>query len=272
MSVKEKVLSFDRKYNQGRCFLIKNGVRGPEFAKIIAMNENPLFIGGCGRSGTTLLLSLISVHPDIYAIPSETSAVSSGGNSPETEVTENEDIYIDVIYNQLIKSGKSVLKFDRWCEKTPMNIHFTEDIFSYFGQGAQFINVVRDGRDVVTSRHPSDPSSYYVSPYRWVRDVKAGFEVGNHSRILTVYYEELVNGHISKMKEVFDFIGMSFPASIHNYPESSQFSQNNAWFGKVRSVSNSSCGRWKRNEHEERVEELMSTPGAVELLEYYNYL
>lgn len=88
MSLKEKILSLDRKYNQGRFFLIKNGMLGSDLAKITAMNKNPLFIGGGGRSGTTLLLSLISVHPDIYAIPYETRAVSPGGCNPEEEISK----------------------------------------------------------------------------------------------------------------------------------------------------------------------------------------
>lgn len=272
MSLKEKILSLDRKYNQGRFFLIKNGMLGSDLAKITAMNKNPLFIGGCGRSGTTLLLSLISVHPDIYAIPHETRAVSSGGYNPEKEVSENKELYIDVIYKHLIESEKSISTFDRWCEKTPMNIHFVEGIFEYFGSDARFINVIRDGRDVVTSRHPSDPSSYYVTPYRWVRDVKAGCEVEAHPRVLTIYYEDLVGRHISTMQKVFTFLEMSFPESMYDYPKSSQFSQSDAWFGKVRPVSDASCGRWKQSEHEERVEEFMSTPGAEDLLSHYDYL
>ena len=31
----------------------------------------PVYIGGCGRSGTTLLLSILSAHKDIFACPRE---------------------------------------------------------------------------------------------------------------------------------------------------------------------------------------------------------
>lgn len=33
--------------------------------------EKPIVIGGCGRSGTTLLLSILGAHPDIFALASE---------------------------------------------------------------------------------------------------------------------------------------------------------------------------------------------------------
>ena len=263
---------FDRKYNQGRLFLIRNGAFGRNLSEIVEMNRNPLFIGGCGRSGTTLLLSLISVHPSIYAIPFETCAFSSGGYHPEKKVVENKSLYIDTVYKHFIESKVNISKFSRWCEKTPMNIHFIEDIFGYFGEEAQFINIVRDGRDVVTSRHPSNPESYYVSPDRWVRDVKAGYTFESHPRVLTIRYEDLVDDYISTMKDVFTFVEMSLPLSVHNYPESSQFSQSNAWFGKARPISNASRGRWKQAKHDKIVEELVSTPEAEDLLAHYDYL
>ena len=36
---------------------------------------SPIVIGGCARSGTTLLLSVLSCHPNVYAIPVETQAL-----------------------------------------------------------------------------------------------------------------------------------------------------------------------------------------------------
>ena len=42
------------------------------------MEASPLIIGGCGRSGTTLLLSVLSAHPKVLAIPHETEAFCPG--------------------------------------------------------------------------------------------------------------------------------------------------------------------------------------------------
>ncbi len=37
-------------------------------------HESPILFVGWGRSGTTLLISILFAHPDIHAIPLETSA------------------------------------------------------------------------------------------------------------------------------------------------------------------------------------------------------
>jgi hypothetical protein len=39
---------------------------------LTSLPQKPIIIGGCARSGTTLLLSVLSCHPNIYAIPDET--------------------------------------------------------------------------------------------------------------------------------------------------------------------------------------------------------
>lgn len=270
--IKKKILGVDRNVLGGRLFLTRKLCLGKSFRQIIRMNSNPIFIGGCGRSGTTLLLSLVSVNPHIYAIPEETRAFSMGGYPPENKIDRSLDPYIDFIYSKFMRDYTIKYKFERWCEKTPMNIHFIDKIFEYFGSGTQFINIVRDGRDVITSRHPSNPNSYYVSPNRWVRDVKAGLNFETHPRVLTVRYEDLTADYMSTMKTVFDFLEVEFPDRMKEYPESSQFAESKAWFAKARPISTASQGRWKDDEHKGVVETLMSMPEAVKLLSHYSYI
>ena len=38
----------------------------------------PVYIGGCGRSGTTLLLSILSAHPEIFGCPRELNLFENG--------------------------------------------------------------------------------------------------------------------------------------------------------------------------------------------------
>lgn len=271
-NIKNKVLYVDRKVLSGRIFLLKNFVLGKQYCEILRMNSNPIFIGGCGRSGTTLLLSLISTHPGIYAIPEETRAFAAGGYPPEETIDRSLQPYIDFIYSRLIRGGEQAFGSNRWCEKTPMNVHFISAIFDYFGEEAQFINIVRDGRDVVTSRHPSDPESYYVSPNRWVRDVSAGLEFEEHPRVLTVRYEDLTDDYISTMRLVFKFLQVRFPVEVKNYPETSQFADSKAWFGKAKPINVSSRGRWKKKCHKDVIKSLMSMKKAKDLLSHYRYI
>ena len=48
-------------------------------ADVLRIDRRPILIGGCGRSGTTLLLAVLSCHPAIVAIDEETRAFCPGG-------------------------------------------------------------------------------------------------------------------------------------------------------------------------------------------------
>jgi len=45
------------------------------FDRKLSRTRRPIVIGGCARSGTSLLLSLLSCHPQIIAIPVETQTL-----------------------------------------------------------------------------------------------------------------------------------------------------------------------------------------------------
>jgi hypothetical protein len=235
------------------------------------MAENPVFIGGSGRSGTTLLLSLLSAHPDIYAIPDETAAFCP------TAYSEDEDLQaafnIERAYSFLIDPNIPLGRYSRWCEKSPKNILFAERLLNYFGERTRFVNVVRDGRDVVTSKHPSDPDQYYVPPERWIRDVAAGKRIEDDPRVITVRYENLVRDTLQVLRRICEFLDESFAdEAFRAYPDSSQIQKARAWFGQVREISDKSVGRWKEEEHECIINRFHETNDTRELLEHYDYL
>jgi hypothetical protein len=271
MGLKSLLRHVDRRYTKGRLFLIWRGVTLSKYRRIIRMSQNPILIGGCGRSGTTLLLSLLSAHPGIYAVPYETKSFTP--DYPlEGGVSTDEDLYIDFLYSHFLEDRVDLREYDRWCEKTPMNVHFFDRLVNYFGSGMRFLNIVRDGRDVVTSRHPKDPTSYWVAPSRWVRDVQAGREIEDHAQCLTVRYEDLIEDHLRCLREICRFIGEDYSKSFEDYPKSSSLKSSVAWFDKAESVHKRSRERWKKEEHEEVVEKLLSMPKAEDHLKHYNYM
>ncbi|HAE34906.1 MAG TPA: hypothetical protein DCG22_03880 [Bacteroidetes bacterium] len=40
-----------------------------QLRQIFTMNQTPILIGGCGRTGTSLMTAILDAHPDIYCIP-----------------------------------------------------------------------------------------------------------------------------------------------------------------------------------------------------------
>jgi len=274
MGLKDTLRHFDRTYTQGRLFLAWYGASVSEYGQIIEMRKNPILIGGCGRSGTTLLLSLLSAHPDIYAVSYETQAFTPGAYPPlpEKKIDTEGDFCIDFLYKHFLEKNVSLEKYDRWCEKTPMNVHFFEPLVEYFGPEMRFLNIVRDGREVVTSHHPNDPSAYWVSPNRWVRDVEAGRRAEGHDQFLTVKYEELVEDYTDCLKRICDFLGEEYSDAFEDYPETATLKSSSAWFGEAKSVERRSEKRWQKDEHQEVVRSLFEIPKGIDHLRYYDYL
>ncbi|MDZ7266586.1 MAG: sulfotransferase domain-containing protein [candidate division KSB1 bacterium] len=58
------------------------------------------------------------------------------------------------------------------------------------------INLIRDPRDVLTSRHALDPQKYYVTPELWENSIAAGrqleHELRNSPCFLTIKYEDVI--------------------------------------------------------------------------------
>lgn len=230
--------------------------------------EPPVLIGGCGRSGTTLLLSILSSHPALFACPKELSLFKywktghSGPGEPER---------IDRLYFTFLRSriGRQA---NRWCEKTPDNIRYLDRIDAYFNGRFHFIQIIRDGRDVILSRHPSSRGDYYVDPSRWVEDVKAGLTLLDDPRVVTIRYESLVREFIPTMERILGHLGLSMTGEILSWYDHSTVRRNPAYFSGLERLHTHSIGKWKDPAHKERVDELLRYPGALELLKKLNYI
>ncbi|MCF8332320.1 MAG: sulfotransferase [Bacteroidales bacterium] len=229
--------------------------------------KSPIIIGGCGRSGTTMLLSMLSAHPSVFAFPDELSIFNHWIKSDDGKLTpfRSDRMYRHLITHP-IPSGKK-----RWCEKTPYNIRHIDEIIDYFNGNVKIIHIIRDGRDVCLSKHPDKPGEYWVEPERWVNDVRNGLSYKEHSNVYTVFYENLIYHYHKYMKDLLAFLGESFSDEMVNWTENTTVKKNNAWFGSVESLHSQSIGKWKKPENKSRVDYLMSVHGFKELLQELNY-
>lgn len=205
----------------------------------------PVVIGGCGRSGTSLLLSVLSCHPDLQAIPHETSA--------------------------LIQTPLRLDEFPpgRWVEKTPSNVHNITTILRELPT-AQVIHIVRDGRDVITSRHPLRKGRY-ITTERWVRDVTAGAGCEHLERVTVVRFRDLVRHYEPTTRRLCDFLNLPWAVEFEHYPRSATVQTHAAWKGPARRLTDSQVDRWKRHRWSGYVREFMANPQAVGLLRRYGY-
>ena len=169
----------------------------------------PVFIGGCHRSGTTLLGALLGAHPRCLTTPEsqfKTDALEGAG-VPENHqellnfvhrakqmrslsrweldpatldvgaVTRFADLLLDFVraYGETVNKTS----FDVWIDHTPKNIWHLCLLLSEFPD-AKAIHIIRDGRAVAASVMPLDwgPNTIVASAHWWVHHVAFGLAAG----------------------------------------------------------------------------------------------
>lgn len=136
------------------------------------------------------------------------------------------------------------------------------------------IVMIRDGRDVCTSKHPDNPN-YLVKPGKWAWYVHTLTEWYQHyppKRMLVVKYEGLVKYHTGVMQMVADFVGTQMEKTWLEVcadldPEAKTV---RAMHG-VRPIDVEGIGRWKKPEHVERLHELVQVPEFTDELLAWGY-
>lgn len=228
--------------------------------------DPPIFIGGAPRSGTTLLLSILGAHPHIHAIDYETTAFHPSYR-PEKLLAA---LLFEPDSRRLLHIPRSKT---RYCEKTPANIRHVEEIMAFYRGRMRFINIFRDGRDVVTSRHPHNPHGYWVPIRRWVRDVKFGLKAERKGLAYSIRYEDLVSKPEETLIKLCDYISEPYTPDLLSYDLTSPLNKvtSDAWGGSARPIDCSSICKWQRPEHRARIQELYNDPAAVALLEQLGY-
>ncbi len=235
-------------------------------------NYPAIFVGGCGRSGTTLLREMLNRHSRIFCGP-ETSffglpfdpaniAVMWGidlhGLRDEVKQHENLVSFAQWFFDQQAAQAQKA----RWADKTPNNIRAIGQILTQF-PNSKFVHLIRDGRDVVCSlrNHPKEKIvNGKVLPnkvnrpisectYRWLSDTSAGLVYRDHPRYMELKYEQLVEDPETSLRELCGFIDEAFEkqmlhASVAGVDElSAGRFVNNPNSGEQ--VHSSRIGRWQ---------------------------
>jgi len=170
-------------------------------------NSSPIFVVGCGHSGTTFLARLLGVHSRIGIIPFETNFAEIW-----PEPCENARKFFAQCDKFASCSGKP-----RWLEKTPTQIFYIDSILKHFPHGKVLL-IIRDGRDVVYSimeRHGSLDGGIE----RWMKGNLAGEAFWKHPNVHVIRYEDLVTDLEKTLRRILDFLGEEFEEHILRYHE-----------------------------------------------------
>jgi hypothetical protein len=204
--------------------------------------QSPVIIGGCPRSGTTLLRVMLDSHPRIACGPENSLLAGSflpqrlalAFDVPVADVwrlrrqARDHARFIELFYSRYAESRHR----PRWGDKRPHNIRFLDFIFRHFPR-ARVIHVTRDARDAVCSLR-THPKYRLVNGERvltgirrplrpcirmWLRDTAAGMNWRGHPGYCEVKYEDLVERPEPTLRSVCDFIGEPWDAAMLAYHE-----------------------------------------------------
>jgi hypothetical protein len=233
--------------------------------------RSPIFIGGAGRSGTSLLRTILNAHSQI-AIGAELKVTpliakfwnQLSNDQPYLEqqfaVTQADidsalkNLVTTLLNNYRLQTGKS-----RIGEKTPNNVFVFRQLHQIF-PNSPLIHIIRDGRDVVRSllqqnwQSGSDgkPMAITQEPAAaaayWKQAVLAGRKAALQSptlrkRYTEIRYEQLVTSPEKTIRPLFEHIGESWEPDVLHFHEQ----DNPDVYDQVyRPISDSSVGKWKR--------------------------
>jgi tetratricopeptide (TPR) repeat protein len=258
----------------------------------------PIFIVGSPRSGTTLLQCMLSVGDHIYSLPEThffcavlpslkqhfNSKISSENFedfidklSKKMELTWPQHIYEELnkkasnevliakdLFSEILEIYRppyDSTKLLRPIEKTPFHVFHLNDILECY-PNAQFINIVRDVRDVVSSRILM-PTAVYKSviPYAhdWNRCIRVVAEFAKEypEKILSVRYEDLVLKTVPTMQRLCQFLGIDFVKEMilkfSSQYESCTLHNTETWKEEVKTGEiRNKIGIWKKRLNPER--------------------
>jgi sulfotransferase family protein len=213
------------------------------------------FIVGRGRSGTTLLRSMLDSHP-LLAIPNEShfvvpflkdrrlaqqpldinafwSAITERGrrfgqwgvppDSLKAALSEDAPTTVEDALRSTFRAYALWRGKPRYGDKTPIHVLHIKLLSDRFPE-ARFIHMIRDGRDAALSYLDVDfgPNTLAEAAVYWRRFVRAGRAAGNRlspSRYLEVRYEDLAANPREVLDRVSDFLDLRFDEAMLTYHE-----------------------------------------------------
>ena len=225
----------------------------------------PFFIVGSGRSGTTLLRALLSEHSDVFIPPENqmhrnmakafdsyralpwrvrVAAVLEEFSKNEefnewqvdlssiitkTELLKKEDPSLAGLVNLIYMEYASIHApgKNRWGDKTPDNA-FNLDLIEKIFPDAQYIHMLRDGRDCVASFFKSNfyNGDIVRAAYKWRDSVRfcRKFEkkIQDKKRFLELRYEDLVSSPEKKIIDVCNYLNIDITEKMLRYDGASK--------------------------------------------------
>ena len=234
-------------------------------------SQSPVIIGGCARSGTTLVLAILAAHPSIYTIPNEIRAFVKWIEEISGDRVDVYPTRLDRLYRHFL-SHRIPRTCTRWCEKDTVNVRYFDKILNYYRNKVKLIHIVRDGRDVMTSIHPDDPEKYWVTPDHWIYEIQKGLQYLDYEYVYTVRYENLVLNFEPTIRKILNFIEEDFHENLLEWHIHTTIKRSRGWFNTAEKIHTNSVGKWKSPEFRKRLNTIMKHEQVPAMLRALNYI
>ncbi len=207
----------------------------------------PVFIGGCDRSGTTMLGDILGAAEGAFATPesqflhelapllhigafdSDTAAADwlaghfrfatwelAGGAQHLASLVDHTDTRttMEHILQAYLQQNRPEWTNSRvWVDHTPDNFKHYTLLRSLFPD-ARYIHIVRDGRDVYNSVRNLDwgPNNAYMATRFWSERLQQALavEISESGNCLRVRYEDILRDPESEIQRICDFAGLDY--------------------------------------------------------------
>lgn len=227
----------------------------------------PIVVGGCFRSGTSLVRRILDSHPRIYCGPEVKFFRDFHGDYikdpirhlrfmatarsmlPEPDLHE----ILGRAFIEMHERAAAVAKKARWADKSPENIVFLRDWERLLGQRWVFLHVARSPLDTLASvaEHEfpvSIPDRFEdrVNLYLAYNSAGLAFGDANPERYVRVVYDDLVAEPESTVRALMSALGEGFHAeqlAINSYPH--QTGLEDPKVAATTSIHDESVGRWR---------------------------
>ena len=166
---------------------------------------NHIFIGGCGHSGTTLLLKILGLHSQVIHYYEN---IENEENSRKIFDKKNEEC-IKIMTRA--ENTKTILF------KNPSNILYIDEIRKYY-KGSKIILMYRDGRDVALSYHRRKSfKSFKECVIYWKDRSELILSYGNDEDIFLLKYEDLIDKKEERIREILHFLKLKNEDLLEKY-------------------------------------------------------
>lgn len=187
--------------------------------------DEPIFVVGAPRSGTSMMQWALRQHPDLwggqesdYLVPLVEAlgpVFEFGSQRGRLHWLSGQGVgweeFLRHVGHGINSLYMSRSRGKRWVEQTPQYTHHMEAMSTMF-PGAVFLFMLRDGRSVVSSlRRFVNPVPHEEACRIWKVSMESGLAFsrsGLGDRLHWIRYEDVVADTEAELAAVFDFLGL----------------------------------------------------------------